>query len=486
MGKNPKKVRSIVDENRQMFEKNAEALDEAEEMLIAEGVQEDAWALIAPEAEVERLEGQLEKHQLNEEDSTEIPELDITCRKNNHGQGIEIRQIPIPGPQIKILMQQLNKEQNNVFYGIRQWCLDTVNGKNPEPFRVFINGGAGTGKSHLIKCLHYEITKILSPHSANPDDTVVLLTAPTATAAFNIGGTTLHQAFSLSKSLPLPYVYLRDDALNKLRSMLQNLRILIIDEISMVGQRLLVYISERLRQIKQSGNASFGNVCVIAVGDFYQLPPVKQKCLYDLRPESSFPLWNSNFSLVELEQIMRQKDDSVFAHILNRLRVKKKCQHILPEDIAILKLCEQHTLPPETLHIFGTNKEVDSHNNQIIDQVCEISHSLDAQDYDKHPQTGKLKQTEIPYETSHDFLPAHLNIGPKARVMLLRNVDVTSGLVNGAMGTVTDILPSKPGCSMPQGVMVLFDNEKIGHDLTPSRSKHQAIRINLFEENLKK
>ncbi|CAG2194870.1 unnamed protein product [Mytilus edulis] len=375
--------------------------------------------------------------------------------------------------QMQTFMQQLNKEQKDVFYRIRQWCIDKVNGKNPEPFRVFINGGAGTGKSHLIKCLHYEITKILSTHSTNPDDIVVLLTAPTATAAFNIGGTTLHQAFSLPPSLPLPYIYLRDDTINKLRSKLQNLSILIIDEISMVGQRSLLYVSERLRQIKQSGNALFGNICVIAVGDFYQLPPVKQKCLYDLRPENSFPLWSSNFSLVELKQIMRQKDDSVFAHLLNRLRVKRKDQHISLRDEALLKSCENHTIPPETLHIFGTNKEVESHNNQIIESVCKITQTISAQDYDKHPQTGRLTLKEQPYDTSHDYLPAHLILGPKARVMLIRNVDVACGLVNGAMGTITEVLPPKRDGLCPKESWYYLTMREF------AKIKHQDLNISL-------
>ncbi|CAC5394403.1 unnamed protein product [Mytilus coruscus] len=292
----PTYVKSIVDANRNIFEKNAEALEEAE-MLQADGPQEDAWALIAPEAEAERLEAEMNKEQLNEEDIFGIPELDTTARKCNQGHDIEIRQTLFPASQMKTFMQQLKTEQKDVFYKIRQWCTDKVNGKNPEPFRVFINGGAGTGKSHLIKCMHFEVTKILSTNSANPDDIVVLLTAPTATAAFNIRGTTLHQAFSLPQSLPLPYIYLRDDTINKLRSKLQNLTILIIDEISMVGQRSLLYVSERFRQIKQSGTALFGNISVIAVGDFYQLPPIKQKCLYDLRPENSFPLWKTEMPL---------------------------------------------------------------------------------------------------------------------------------------------------------------------------------------------
>lgn len=366
-------------------------------------------------------------------------------------------------------------------YNVRQWCLDKVNGLNPDPFRIFVTGGAGTGKSHLIKCLHYETTKILSPNANSPDDIVVLLTAPTATAAFNIGGTTLHQAFSLSKALPLPYMYKKDDQLTKLQFM----NILVIDEISMVGQRLLIYISETLRQIKQSGNALFGNTSIIAVGDFYQLPPVKQKSLFDLQPKSFFPLWSDNFSIVVLEEIMRQKDDSAFAQLLNRLRVKKKSEPLLQDDSAVIQLCEHNTVPPETLHIYGTNKEFASHNSDMIESVCESTKTIDAQDYDKDVQTGTLTQLQSPYDTSHEYLPAHLVIGSKTRVMLIRNVNVEKGLVNGAMGTVTEVLPPQQGSSVPQGIMVLFD-KKVGVQYNTSRTmQHQAIKITAFEENLK-
>ena len=215
--------------------------------------------MIAPETEMHHLESECEKQPLDEEDSIEIHELDSSNRKNKQGMNFEIRQSLYTSQQYQTLLRQLTTEQKRVFYKIREWCFDKVNGKNTEPFRIFINGEAGTGKSHLIKCLYYETNKILSPHAPNPDDIVVLLTAPTATVAFNIGGTTLHQAFPLAKSLPIPYIYKRDDGLDKLRVKLQNLSILIIDEISMVGQCVFLYVCERLRQIKQSRTA-----CVIA------------------------------------------------------------------------------------------------------------------------------------------------------------------------------------------------------------------------------
>ncbi|XP_071153638.1 uncharacterized protein [Mytilus edulis] len=486
--KEPQQVKTIVESNRHIFEKNAEELDEAQDLLDKQGPLEDAWALIAPESEAERLETQVKKEHLDDEDGSEIPDLDILNKKGKKGTDFEIRQSIFTGQQIQHLLQQLNIEQKRVFYQIRQWCLDKVNGKNPDPFKIFINGGAGTGKSHLIKCLSYEANKILSPHAPNPDDIVVLITAPTATAAFNIGGTTLHQAFSLSKSLPFPYIYKRDDEINKLRVKLQNLQILIIDEISMVGQRVLLYISERLRQIKQSGNALFGNICVIAVGDFYQLPPVKQKCLYDLRPEHFFPLWSLNFSLVELNQIMRQKEDSEFAQLLNRLRVKKKTEHLLPHDLSVLKSCMQHSVPLDSLHIFATNKEIDSHNSKMIDKVCQQTETIMAQDYDRNPQTGELILRPAPYDSSHDYLPAQLHIGPNARVMLTRNVDITIGLVNGAIGTVISILPGQKGSVLPHAIKVLFDNKNIGrkHTLSSHATEHKPIDITPIEESLRK
>lgn len=178
------------------------------------------------------------------------------------------------------LLRSLNEEQSAVMYAVRQWCLQKLFGQNPEPLRLFITGGAGTGKSHLIKAIHYESTRLLSQISESPDDVAVLLTAPTGVAAYNIGAATIHNTFSIGANVRLPYQPLGDEKVNSLRAKMGCLQIL-IDEVSMVDHRLLAYIHGRLRQIKQTGDYSlFANVSVICVGDFYQLRPVKGTPLF--------------------------------------------------------------------------------------------------------------------------------------------------------------------------------------------------------------
>ena len=71
-----------------------------------------------------------------------------------------------------------------------------IEGKPVEPYRVFLSGPGGVGKSHIIKSIHSDTLKFLRLSGAiEPDDVIVLLTTPTGVAAFNINGMTLHSAF---------------------------------------------------------------------------------------------------------------------------------------------------------------------------------------------------------------------------------------------------------------------------------------------------
>ena len=109
----------------------------------------------------------------------------------------------------------------------------------------------------------------------DPNDLVIQLTAPTGTAAYNIGGVTLHNFFQLPLGQSNNHTNLSSDKLASLRNRLSKLKILIIDEISMVGADMLAQLHERLQVITcLPGDIPFGCISILAVGDLQQLPPV--------------------------------------------------------------------------------------------------------------------------------------------------------------------------------------------------------------------
>ena len=134
----------------------------------------------------------------------------------------------------------------------------------------------------------------------------------------------------------------------------------------------------------------FGGISVLAVGDFYQLPPLvkaKPLCVYE---ETEFDLWKDNFKMVTLTEIMRQKDDRAFAELLNRLRVKQKEDPLLDEDRLLLTqaVADSHHCPALTLHIYATNKEVDRHNADIVTASYSDAIGIAACDFWKDSRTG--------------------------------------------------------------------------------------------------
>ena len=106
------------------------------------------------------------------------------------------------------------------------------------------------------------------------DDIGILLCAYAGLAAFNIQGSTLHNAFSIEPNKKLKYKPLSDDKRNTLKTKYRFLTVLVVDEVSMVGNDMLSFLYLRLQEIK--GNRKpFGGVHVILVGDLFQLRPVQ-------------------------------------------------------------------------------------------------------------------------------------------------------------------------------------------------------------------
>jgi PIF1-like helicase len=141
-----------------------------------------------------------------------------------------------------------------------------------EGHSVFFSGGAGTGKSSLLAHI---IKELNSKHGAGK----VAITATTGLASCSIGGCTVHQF----AGIPLSVFEGSDEEISKevLRRPLvvrrwKEIKVLIIDEISMLSPKVFEAINTVAKTARSSGDP-MGGVQVILTGDFLQLPPVVKR-----------------------------------------------------------------------------------------------------------------------------------------------------------------------------------------------------------------
>ena len=110
-----------------------------------------------------------------------------------------------------------------------------------------------------------------------------LCTAFTGVAASLLtGGETMHSLFQFhvgKKKYSNLTSNLTDTALRMMHAKFKDCKYLIIDEISMVGSLLLYKIHNRLQEITGS-SLPFGGINILVVGDFFQIIPVGDSCLY--------------------------------------------------------------------------------------------------------------------------------------------------------------------------------------------------------------
>lgn len=237
---------------------------------------------------------------------------------------------------------------------------------------IFLNGQPGTGKSVVIRALRSTGQKHY------------IVGAPTGLAATNAGGRTLHSIFRIPVSDGIIHpTYnkfpIEERTVNFIR---HGIKALIIDEISMVRADILDYIDRCLCFIKGSGEP-FGGIQVIAVGDFYQLPPVTnktdKKALRDAGFTSCFAFgakcWGA-FEQVELTEVLRQKGDDTFIKLLRAARIGK----INSAGLAILN--KQVKPNPTDLRpqLTAINRQADEINALELDKLDgeAVEYSADA------------------------------------------------------------------------------------------------------------
>jgi hypothetical protein len=165
-------------------------------------------------------------------------------------------------------------------------------------FHEFFTGGAGTGKTVVLRVIAEAINRMHNIRvGIDPNSMKILLVAYTGSAAFNVHGLTIHHAFRISFGCRLlPYRRLPAEERSKMRDIYSDLLCLMIDEISMTGATLLYYLHRRLQDTFES-SLPFGGIPVLPCENLYQLKPVGDNyCFQGIEIESTndrhFPILN--------------------------------------------------------------------------------------------------------------------------------------------------------------------------------------------------
>lgn len=322
------------------------------------------------------------------------------------------------------------------------------------PIHHYISGSAGVGKSRLIEAINQSIIRLYRTEAGSADNFEVLLVAFTGNAAHNIKGMTAHSAFHLSTTEGTTrFKNLSDDLRNTLSCRFRNLKLLIIDEISMLSSDHFMEIDGRLRETLDP-NKPFGGVSVITVGDFHQLRPVgahyvfQDPCGKGLKQIAGNQIWKL-FTMFELTEIMRQKEDKQFAEVLARVGDFKQTS----EDIKLLesRIFKEETMPEEgknairlvcaqkDVAIVNSNfiKRAENSGNQKIIKFTAIDKfiGINLSESSKTQAQYALDQFAANFEHKKTKnLPKELNLIIDMRYMVSTNLDVSDGLYNGAVG----------------------------------------------------
>lgn len=284
---------------------------------------------------------------------------------------------------------------------------------------VFVTGGAGSGKSYLIR--HF---------MRGLDPKVMPILASTGAAAVLLGGRTFHSFFGLGIMEGGPQeTFHRVKEEGKVLKRLASVEGVIIDEISMIPASALEVAESLARHARQS-SLPWGGMRVIVVGDFAQLPPVTRS---GQKREWSFqsPIWEqSGFQVVELTKNQRTYDQR-FLDVLNDVRKG----HVTPAVKEYLDLkIREHDEEDETTRLFPRRDQSEFFNNKKLAQIPEPEVKIPSIYLGQERLVEALKKNSP--------IPGELTLKVGCKVLFLQN-DPNKRWVNGTKGTVVNIEADK-------------------------------------------
>ena len=471
------KIKSKVMEHLHDVEEARHYVEEANRKLDLNTIAVDLDAA----AEQENAECQEEMEELHPDYLHLDPENHEEIEENVPQQSI-YRKIDLPEVNIlKEKTRQLDPNQRRVIdIGIK-YAKDIVKSRRegnttPEPPYLMVHGGAGAGKSHTINALAEWVQYTLQTSGDDFNCPYVIKTAFTGAAASLIEGMTLHSAFGFD--FGNKHYSLSDKIRDARRNILKNLKLIIIDEISMVKADMLYQLDLRMQEIKEKIGVPFGGISIFCFGDILQLQPVCGKFIFDRPSNPSFHLtfelesrWE-RFAILNLEINHRQGKDKEYADILNRVREGKETEEDMEKLKDRIRLTGHSDLDEVNLFIVCKKKDCGKINTQYIDSLPGDEISVQA----KHFLTTekKYKPFICPKEgtvgTSSFMDMLVMKIGCK--IILIHNIDTSDGLTNGQLGELIDVIRAENGTI--NKCIVRFKIEKVGKENRTRNPKYAA------------
>lgn len=321
---------------------------------------------------------------------------------------------------------------------------------------VYVGGEGGTGKTQLIRAI-----KALF-HSWGRDEqlqTASFMGMP----ASQIGGNTLHRLTGLRRVKLADAGSLSTQSTMKLQDYWRPKTLLIIDEVSTMGGKLLSKIHERLKAAKcvDSAHLAFGGLHVLFFGDMRQLPPVRDVALYrELRDSSPADvvqgrgLWLQSKQAFFLTKQHRQSDQRLLG-ILRRLRTKKVTEddyrvlstRVITDERSAIELLgtverveEASIIVTRNLQRTAINVEFCRRFALLHDKSLVVSVAADrfTGDHDMR-DTDRKALLDLP-DSQTESLVGLLPLCEGLPVVLKKTINPLLRLCNGSMGRIVRII----------------------------------------------
>ncbi len=312
----------------------------------------------------------------------------------------------------------------------QQSALELINmGQN-----VFVTGGAGTGKSFLIR-------QFLKDHDAKSFPVL----ASTGAAAVLVGGRTFHSFFALGileGGVEATIAKAMSD--RRLRKRLNQVQGIVIDEVSMIDGVILAAAEEIARRVRKSPEV-WGGIQVIAVGDFFQLPPVVIGRGRERPWAFLHPVWQRTaFRSVVLQENLRAAEDAELVQTLARVR-----QGQITDEVRLfldrhVRMCDNSA----SLRLYPRRAQADEYNRGRLAELPGEEIQI-ASLYSGSPRGIDQLKRAAPIAEELVF-----KVG--AQVMLRQN-DPLQRWVNGSLGIVKYYEPGKLMIELRSGYVVSLD-----------------------------